>query len=108
MRRQRSTDNSKVKKILIIVGILVLGWLVFEFGKYVPAFWQLFFQKEITLKKTPDQKVNILLLGIGGGTHDGPLLTDTIIFANIDPAHGKVNLISVPRDFWVPELKAKN
>lgn len=107
MRRKRSTDNSKVKKLLLIIGILVLGWLVFEFGKYAPAFWQLFFQKEITLKKTPDQKVNILLLGIGGGTHDGPLLTDTIIFANIDPAHNKVNLISVPRDFWVPELKSK-
>ena len=109
MRRKRSTNSgkSRIKTILIIIGVIALSWFVLEFGKYVPALWELMFQKEITLKKTPDQKVNILLLGIGGGNHDGPLLTDTIIFANIDPENSKVNLISVPRDFWVPELRAK-
>ncbi len=109
MRKKRSTiDGSRrVKLLLILAGIIVAGWLLLEFGKYIPAFWQLFFQREIALKQSDDQRVNILLLGIGGGSHDGPLLTDTIILASIDPKTKKVSLISVPRDFWVPELNAK-
>lgn len=109
MRRKRSTDTGsrRVKFLLIIVGIIAAGWFLLEFGKYIPALWQLLFQREIALKQSEDQRVNILLLGIGGGSHDGPLLTDTIIMASIDPKTKKVSLISVPRDFWVPELRAK-
>src|SRR5258708_735105 len=44
---------------------------------------------------------NILLLGYGGGNHDGPYLTDSIIIAHIDPMQNKVLVISVPRDIWV-------
>ena len=46
-------------------------------------------------------------MGIGGGVHDGPNLTDTMIYASIDPATKKVSLLSIPRDLWMPELKAK-
>jgi LCP family protein required for cell wall assembly len=45
-----------------------------------------------------------LLLGIGGGIHDGPNLTDTIILASIDWQKDTVTLISIPRDLWVPSL----
>jgi polyisoprenyl-teichoic acid--peptidoglycan teichoic acid transferase len=44
---------------------------------------------------------NILLLGYGGGNHDGPNLTDSMILARIDTAQKKVFLISIPRDIWV-------
>ena len=44
-------------------------------------------------------QINILLLGIGGEGHDGPYLTDTIILAQIRPDLGKINLISIPRDY---------
>jgi LCP family protein required for cell wall assembly len=103
--------NSKVRKrvylFLAAVALLMIGFLAFEFARYIPTLYQFFFQKEIELKKTADQRVNVLLLGIGGGKHDGPLLTDTIIFASIDPESKKLTLVSVPRDFWVPDLKAK-
>ncbi len=33
-----------------------------------------------------------------------PNLTDTIIFASIDPKKNTVNLISVPRDLWISDL----
>jgi LCP family protein required for cell wall assembly len=60
--------------------------------------------KEVKLKQAVPTKINILLLGIGGGRHDGPNLTDTIILANLDEAKNKVTLASIPRDLWVPDL----
>jgi len=45
-----------------------------------------------------DDRVNILILGIGGAGHDGPELTDTVIVASLKPSTGKVALLSVPRD----------
>lgn len=48
-----------------------------------------------------DKSFNILLLGYGGGTHDGAYLTDSMILVNINPASKIITLISIPRDIWV-------
>ena len=48
-----------------------------------------------------DDRINILLLGMGGVGHDGPYLTDTIIIASFKPSTKQVALISVPRDLLV-------
>ena len=48
--------------------------------------------------KTP---ITIVLLGYGGGTHDGAYLTDSMLAIHIDPKQQKITLISVPRDLWV-------
>lgn len=53
------------------------------------------------LKGEKDDRINVALLGMGGGTHDGPLLTDTIIIASIKPSTKEVALISIPRDLTV-------
>jgi LCP family protein required for cell wall assembly len=53
------------------------------------------------LKGEGDGRINILLLGRGGGTHDAPDLTDTIMLASIDPVNHTSTLVSVPRDLWV-------
>ncbi len=97
------------KKIFTIVFIVVLVGVVFV-GLRIPQLssllFQLVFDKNIELKKT-DGRINILLLGIGGGYHEGPNLSDTIIVTNVDPEKNKVSLVSIPRDLWIPELKAK-
>src|SRR5438270_11350253 len=46
-------------------------------------------------------RINILLLGRGGGTHDAPDLTDTMMLASIDPVNHTSTLLSLPRDLWV-------
>ena len=46
-------------------------------------------------------RVNILLLGMGGEGHDGAYLTDTIIVASFKPATKQVALVSIPRDLYV-------
>lgn len=53
------------------------------------------------------QSLNILLLGVAGEGHAGAQLTDTIIFANVNPQKNKVVLVSIPRDLYLDSLKAK-
>ncbi len=53
------------------------------------------------LKGEGNGRVNILLLGRGGGTHDAPDLTDTMMLVSIDPVNHTSTLLSVPRDLWV-------
>lgn len=49
-----------------------------------------------------DDRINFLLLGIGGTGHDGPELTDTIMFASYRPSTSDIGLLSIPRDLAVP------
>jgi LCP family protein required for cell wall assembly len=51
---------------------------------------------------TPDNRINILLLGVGGDGHDGPELTDTIILASLDRQNKRIGLLSIPRDMAYP------
>jgi LCP family protein required for cell wall assembly len=53
------------------------------------------------LKGEGSGRVNVLLLGRGGGTHSAPDLTDSIMIASIDPVNNDATLLSVPRDLWV-------
>jgi LCP family protein required for cell wall assembly len=53
------------------------------------------------LEGQKDDRVNILLLGIGGPGHDGPYLSDTNIILSIKPSTKEVAMISVPRDLGV-------
>lgn len=57
--------------------------------------------KEKTLHGENDDRVNILLMGMGGAGHDGPFLTDTNIIISIKPSTGAIAMISIPRDLGV-------
>lgn len=54
------------------------------------------------VKKTRDGRTNILILGMGGAGHEGPLLTDTIMVLSVHHDLKKAGLISIPRDLLVP------
>ena len=43
-----------------------------------------------------------LLLGYGGGGHDGAYLTDSMMVVIVDPNQKTLTLLSLPRDSWVP------
>lgn len=47
-------------------------------------------------------RMNVLLLGIGGEGHEGSQLTDTIMLASIDLKQKRVGLLSIPRDVAYP------
>ena len=104
-RKQKITHKRVVIVFFVIVAFL--GILFFsKVAAYIKPLFELAFERKIELKKTNEEKINILLLGIGGGSHDGPLLTDTIMFASIDPLKPSINLISIPRDLWVDEMSS--
>jgi polyisoprenyl-teichoic acid--peptidoglycan teichoic acid transferase len=95
------------KRIILTVIILIILFFVVRSAarifNFIPFLFELTFNHDIKVK-TESQRLNILLLGVGGGSHDGASLTDTIIVASISPKNDKITLISLPRDFWVPEL----
>ncbi len=49
-----------------------------------------------------EDRINFLLLGMGGTGHNGPYLTDTIILASFRPSSQELALFSLPRDMIVP------
>jgi polyisoprenyl-teichoic acid--peptidoglycan teichoic acid transferase len=105
--RKKESVNKRVYYAILVL-FLIAGFFIYKkVSGYIRPIYELTFEKEIDLKQTEKKRINILLLGIGGGRHDGPLLTDTIIFASIDPEKMKMSLISVPRDLWIPEVHDK-
>jgi len=54
------------------------------------------------LKGEDRNRINILLLGMGGKNHEGGYLTDTIILTSLEPSSKKVALLSIPRDLTIP------
>jgi len=58
--------------------------------------------QEKTLRGEADDRINILLLGIGGKSHEGGTLADTIILASYKPSTKQVAMVSLPRDLSIP------
>ena len=55
--------------------------------------------------ETPQEdskEFSAVLLGSGGAGHSGGGLTDSIIIVNVNPETKRANIISVPRDLYVP------
>lgn len=51
--------------------------------------------------------VSILILGKGGEGHTAPDLTDVIMFSHLNTQTNKISVISLPRDIWIPAIRAK-
>ena len=62
---------------------------------------RLVFNKHEPLEGQKQDRINILLLGMGGLGHDGPFLTDTIVLTSMQPTTGEVAMVSIPRDLGV-------
>jgi LCP family protein required for cell wall assembly len=125
-RRRSSYDLTPVwltrGRVLLAVAVVVLG-LVGGYGaRLVLALSHLFGESPISVitdilhgqqgsgtvanRFASGQRVNIALYGYGGGGHDGPYLTDSIMVVSIQP-HGDGRLpqvaeVSIPRDWFVP------
>lgn len=98
---------------LYIIGFLVFFILLILIKPYwnfinktlhISVFKTLFSKDSI---KTYDNQVNIVMLGISGGDHDGPNLSDSNIVVNYNFKTNKVTTISIPRDLWSPTLEDK-
>ncbi|RJQ27460.1 LytR family transcriptional regulator [Candidatus Parcubacteria bacterium] len=100
--------RKKTQLIIIVLILILFAGIFIYFQKFqggVSFLFGMTVNKSIELKK--DNSINILFLGIAGGKHDGANLSDTIIFANLNPSNNSINLVSIPRDLWIPSLAAK-
>ena len=95
--------------ILGIVGISYAGFL-YASGKKVfdpksltqSPFFKTKADQTASLRGEGDGRINILLLGMGGASHPGGTLTDTIMVLSIDPNDKSLAMLSIPRDLYVP------
>lgn len=53
------------------------------------------------------EPVSILILGKSGEGHTAPNLTDTIMVMFLNPESKRISFLSVPRDIWISEIRAK-
>lgn len=117
IRPPRSRAKYNLRKIIkYLVVFLIVGFFTFSYkvmfseesllasdNKIISFFGQLrsIINPHKQIQGEDDQRVNILLLGIGGAGHDGPYLSDTIIIASFDLKNKKIALLSIPRDLAV-------
>jgi len=95
--------------ILLLLSPFVIAGAIFsraEVGGFTETVKSFLFSKDSAIK-LEGGRVNFLILGIGGKGHAGGDLTDTMIFASLSLANHSVKLVSIPRDIWVPEIRAK-
>jgi polyisoprenyl-teichoic acid--peptidoglycan teichoic acid transferase len=84
--------------ILILLGLTLILFLSRKFTLGTPP---------ENILRTTSGRTNFLILGMGGAGHEAADLTDTIIFISLNPLTKDTVLLSVPRDLWVPSLRAK-
>ncbi len=106
VRNRRSKIVFKKLLPFLLVTGMVLLLAFFIAGSSGSKSFSFIFQKSLGLRSANDH-INVLILGIGGGNHDGANLTDTVMVASYDLKTNKVNLISLPRDFWLPGINEK-
>ncbi|MBI4035026.1 MAG: LCP family protein [Candidatus Chisholmbacteria bacterium] len=93
--------------------LLLVSTAIFLVFKIVPLLLKFpvqlvnFLKPPQSVLRTTSGRTNFILLGMGGAGHEAPDLTDTIIFASLNPQTQDIVLISIPRDLWIPSLRAK-
>ncbi|MEK7472413.1 MAG: LCP family protein [Patescibacteria group bacterium] len=85
-------------KILKIVGLFFLIIFVLFISS------SLILNSSFPKIETP---VSILILGKGGEGHTAPDLTDTMMLTYLNSNNQSVKLLSLPRDIWIAEIRAK-
>lgn len=97
------TLGAVVILLLVLLASLVFLWL--NTSSSLVSHYVL--GKKNILKVDENNRLNILLLGIGGLGHDGPNLTDTIMLVSYNLNNQEADLISLPRDLWLDKYQAK-
>ncbi len=102
-----------ILKVLLFIFLLILLFIFLGIGilfyKYPPLAKTLynFVTAPVSQIASDGQKVNILVMGKSGEDHDGADLTDTMILTSVFLENPAIKTVSIPRDIWIPELRAK-
>ncbi|HUS59821.1 MAG TPA: LCP family protein [Nevskiaceae bacterium] len=87
---------------LALIGLALLFTFYLSFLKVIK------FAKGLDFTpKAAQERTNILILGMGGEDNKVKDLTDTIIFLSLNLKTSKTLMLSLPRDIWIPSMRAK-
>lgn len=104
--QRRSQQLLKKRWLLSMAALVVVVLYIWLSLSKSSSVFQFVFSPASQIKST-DGRVNILLLGNAGGTHQGASLTDSMIVASYHLKTHRVILISIPRDLYLQEVSAK-
>lgn len=104
---------SKIRVPLIVV--LIIGVMILEVFRFfnnlgvgnIFAVAYNFVAAPVAKLDSANGRTNILVMGKAGGVHEGPDLTDTMILISVGITKPSIDIISIPRDIWIPEIRAK-
>ena len=107
-RRRGRPRGCTIGCLALLVLVIIFGVLGFNTLQHVMAFGS-----HITVDKTrsplstdngymnTSNRTNLLVMGYGGGAHDGAYLTDSLLVVSLLPQSHHTSLVSVPRDLFV-------
>ena len=104
---KKEYEQKKVPFFFLILFIFFSGVIIFKViftgYQYVTTFdlKDLIGFISTDLQVDDKKRTNVLMLGVGGGTHDGANLTDTIMIASFNEEQHTASLLSIPRDLWL-------
>jgi polyisoprenyl-teichoic acid--peptidoglycan teichoic acid transferase len=102
--RRFSRNDGIGRRVLLVIALLVLlaagllGHRLWDFGSAIST------QNPVSTQTrymTGSDRVNLLVMGYGGGQHPGANLTDSMIVISFNLKDNATTLISTPRDLWV-------
>jgi LCP family protein required for cell wall assembly len=85
--------------VALVIGAVLIGMRAAAFNDEVSTAG--FPSSALFGKLNGSDRVNVLLVGYGGGDHDGAYLADSIQILSIDPATDTTTTVPIPRDLWV-------
>ena len=85
--------------LVAVVGIVLLGLRAATFNASVSSAG--FPSTALLFPLNGSERVNVLMVGYGGGDHPGAYLADSIQVLSIDPATDTTTSIPIPRDLWI-------
>jgi len=89
-----------MKRLLIIFVFIFTIATIFFVSKGLQFYKSIYKPSSVKIEENKTA-YNFLLLGYGGGKHEGTYLTDSMMLIHIDLKNKKTFLISLPRDLWV-------
>jgi LCP family protein required for cell wall assembly len=87
--------------IFSVAAIIFIALSVFMISKTYSFLKRIGIRNTNQTKKVEKHTFTTVLLGYGGGAHEGTYLTDTMILIHVNYESKKAVLISLPRDIWV-------
>ena len=102
---RRRGKGCLITSLIVLLLVCLIGGFTFTTAQRVLAFGSAISTQAPLSSQTgymnTSDRTNVLVMGYGGGTHDGANLTDSMLVVSVLPQSHHTSLISVPRDLWV-------